>query len=364
MKKTIFILLITAFFTPLVHAKAIKATVNENIELMSILSRLAGYSEYSMDMGGQYMKDIDASLGRFGDHAAVSLMKEIRKNEGISYDAVMSMALNLEYRNKKFALAETEVPMLDKRWRKVDKENFLTQLTAFYHETKFHDFFLSHKAYYEEGIKVFTENILNQLNQSWYTAFYGAEPVEEFRVCIGFCNGGGNYGPARHLKDQPKEVFAIVGYVEKDGKPRYENGFLSVLVHEFCHSFTNHLLEKETRVEELEASSKLIREYTSWSMKAQAYDDWKTIINESLVRAAVICYMQENNAEDKDIRKQLTYELSRNYFFMPELVQLLHTYQKNRDTYPTLDAFYPEIIRFFNEVVGGVEKRIDAITIS
>ena len=43
------------------HSKAqiIGPQVNENVELMSILARLAGYPEYNMDMAGQYITDID-----------------------------------------------------------------------------------------------------------------------------------------------------------------------------------------------------------------------------------------------------------------------------------------------------------------
>lgn len=360
MKTTIIALLCTILCVPSASAQMIKATVNENIELMSILSRLAGFKEYNMDMAGQYIKDIGASLGIFREHPTVSLMKELRKNHGISYDAVMSMAILLDLKDGKFRLAEEAVPMLEKRWAKVNKEDFLIQLTNFYHESNFHTFFLAHKDFYEAGLNAFTEKVLKGMNQSWYTEFYGTDPNEEFRIIIGFCNGGSNYGPSRHLKGQPKEVFAIVGYTEEGGLPDYDADFLPVLVHEFCHSFTNYLLDKDGRKETLERSGKLLQEYTSWSMQAQAYGNWPTIINESLVRAAVICYMLDNNASKKDIRDVLISELSRNYFFMPELVQLFRTYQKNRSTYPTLDSFYPEIIKFFDELVKREERRIDA----
>lgn len=49
---------ITAFllaFTLRVEAQ-IKVEVSETVELMSILSRMAGFREYSMDMAGQYTK--------------------------------------------------------------------------------------------------------------------------------------------------------------------------------------------------------------------------------------------------------------------------------------------------------------------
>ena len=41
-------------------ARPLTPQVNENVELMSILSRMAGYPEYHMDMAGQYIKDMDS----------------------------------------------------------------------------------------------------------------------------------------------------------------------------------------------------------------------------------------------------------------------------------------------------------------
>jgi hypothetical protein len=38
----------------------IKVEASETVELMAILSRTAGFSEYCMDMGGQYTKDTEA----------------------------------------------------------------------------------------------------------------------------------------------------------------------------------------------------------------------------------------------------------------------------------------------------------------
>lgn len=69
--------------------------MNENVELMSILARMAGYPEYKMDMAGQYIKDMDEHFKSQTKHPAVQYMKELRNKYGISFDAVMSMAIHL-----------------------------------------------------------------------------------------------------------------------------------------------------------------------------------------------------------------------------------------------------------------------------
>lgn len=53
MKKYIFFILLSVVC---LYTKALSVTpqVNEQVELMSILSRMAGFPEYRMDIGGQY----------------------------------------------------------------------------------------------------------------------------------------------------------------------------------------------------------------------------------------------------------------------------------------------------------------------
>ena len=109
-KYVIFLVLLIA--TLCVKAQSIIPQVNENVELMSILSRMAGFPEYHMDMAGQYIKDMDSYFKESTDHPAVQYMKGLRNKYGIAYDAVMSMAVHLDNRNGVFSLIEEEVSTL------------------------------------------------------------------------------------------------------------------------------------------------------------------------------------------------------------------------------------------------------------
>lgn len=100
-KYVIFLVLLIA--TLCVKAQSIIPQVNENVELMSILSRMAGFPEYHMDMAGQYIKDMDSYFKESTDHPAVQYMKGLRNKYGIAYDAVMSMAVHLDNRNGVFS---------------------------------------------------------------------------------------------------------------------------------------------------------------------------------------------------------------------------------------------------------------------
>ena len=346
-------------------AQSIIPQVNENVELMSILSRMSGFPEYHMDMAGQYIKDMDCYFKDNTDHPAVQYMKGLRNKYGISFDAVMSMAIHLDNRNGTLSLIEEDIPTLEKRWKEVDKEEFLSYLNSFYKDTKFNEFFKSHKDLYEKGLKSYQENVINHFDIDWYADFYGNEPQETFSVIIGFCNGGGNYGVNRQITGKMKEVFAIVGYyVDKEDRPMYSKEYLPTLIHEFNHSFINHFLDENKypdNVKELEPAATELFKSSQWSMSKQAYGYWKTMINESLVRAAVICYMLDKEYKPEEIRNELSEQMQRNFRWMPELVSLLRKYEKKQSRYGNFENFYPNVTDFFKEYAKKENERFDRI---
>ena len=296
---------------------------------------------------------------------AVQYMKELRNKYGIAYDAVMSMAVHLDNRNGIFSLVEEDISTLEKRWKKVDKDEFLSYLSSFYRDTKFNEFFLAHKDLYERGIKSYQDNVISHFDIDWYADFYGNEPQETFSVIIGFCNGGGNYGADRQIKGHKKEVFAIVGYyVNKEDMPMYSKEYLPTLIHEFNHSFINHFLDENKYldyVKELEPAATDLFNSSRWSMAKQAYGNWKTVINESLVRAAVICYMLDKDYKPEEIKNELLEQVQRNFRWTPELVSLLRKYEKKQTKYGSFENFYPRVIDFFEDYAKKENKRLDVI---
>lgn len=364
MKKVIlfFALFIACLY---VKAQSVVPQANENVELMSILSRMAGFPEYSMDMAGQYIKDMDSYFKDNKEHPAVQYMKELRNKYGISYDAVMSMAIHLDNRNGTLSLVEEDIPTLEKRWKNVNKDEFLSHLNNFYKDTNFNEFFKAHKDLYNRGLKSYQDNVIKHFDIDWYADFYGSKPQETFSVIIGFCNGGGNYGVNRQLTGKMKEVFAIVGYyVDKEDTPLYSKEYLPTLIHEFNHSFINHYLDENKYpdyVSQLEPIATDLFISSRWSMSKQAYGNWKTVINESLVRAAVICYMLDKKYKLEEIKNELLEQIQRNFRWMPELVTLLRKYEKKHSKYGNFENFYPEIIDFFKDFAKSENERFDVL---
>lgn len=89
-------------------------------------------------------------------------------------------------------------------------------------------------------------------------------------------------------------------------------------------------------------------------MRKQAYSEWKTMMNEALVRASVISYLKTHNADTLVAEQELKQQLARGFVWIRPLVSLLEKYQMQRKTYPTLESFMPAIVSFYNKIAPRI----------
>ena len=325
----------------------IKSEASETVELMGILSRTAGFQEFSNDLAGQYSKDTEAWFAQYREHPTVTYYKELRAKNGIAYDRVTNMAVHLEIEKGKVKLVGNRDELIG-GWKNVDLNDFIKRLNKFYADTRFHDFFEQHQTFYNDFLQAYDKNII-AIKPEWYGRFYnGAAPAEQFRIIIGFTYGTTNNGASRQLPGQPREVFAVCGYYmnPQTGRPNFDS---SLPLHEFNHSFVNPLLEKAENEKAMQEVGQRLFQLSQSAMKQQAYNDWHIVINESLVRAAVIVYLYENGF-NQFVSSMLNVETMQNGFpWMLDVVSALRYYSTHREQYPTLNDFYPEIARFLNK---------------
>ena len=257
------------------------------------------------------------------------------------------MAVHLEIEKGKVKLVGNRDELIG-GWKNVDLDDFVKRLNKFYADTRFHEFFEQHQTFYNDFLQAYDKNII-AIKPEWYGQFYnGAAPAEQFRIIIGFTYGTTNNGASRQLPGQPREVFAVCGYYmnPQTGRPNFDS---SLPLHEFNHSFVNPLLEKAENEKAMQEVGQKLFQRSQSAMKQQAYNDWHIVINESLVRAAVIVYLYENGF-NQFVSSMLNVETMQNGFpWMLDVVSALRYYSTHREQYPTLNDFYPEIARFLNK---------------
>ena len=353
-----FLVLMSAVFlaaSQTLASATVRVLVDPRVELMSVVFRLAGNPEYNQGRVASYVADVDKHFGRFKGHAAVARVQSLRASRGISFNAPMSLAVYLTDAEK---LGE-RVPLdplparVDERWTPADARAFLADLRAFIRDTGFVSFFKTHEPLYQSSVDRLNAVFREGRVVEWFDGFFGSRPGADFIIALGMLNGGASYGASARLKDGAEEIYSILGVwtMDEKGLPKFDKGILSTIAHEFCHSYTNPLVDKHKA--ELESAGEKIFPHVAEDMKRQAYGGWLTMMYESLVRACCVRYALAINGPEA-AAQEVRYNRDRRFLWTGELAELLGEYEKQRDTYQSLDVFFPKIAAFFD----GYSRRV------
>lgn len=329
--------------------------IDKRIELLSIVFRLAGNPEYNQNNFKIYTDAIHNHFDKYKDHPVVLFARKMADSNGVGFDAPASLAIHLAQPpelNPVFPFSDTAP---EKRWGKKNAEHFVTLLKQFYKDAECEEFFKKQADLYKTVEERFM-TVYSALDVSWYKEFYGYLPKGKLHILIGISNGGCNYGPNVIYPDGREDAFAIMGTwtVDNDGMPVYTAGYyLSTLIHEFNHSFINYLNEKN--ISKLENSGKILFDPLENIMRGQAYSSPLYMLNEALVRAAVVRYIIKHNPDKTAADREIGSQISNGFIWIKELVDTLGYYEKNRKKYPTLESFMPAIIKFYTNTAknGG-----------
>jgi hypothetical protein len=336
----------------------IEVIVDPRVEAISILFRLAGNNEYRQCRLAEYDKAIREHFDEHSDHEAVRFAKELRSRRGVGYDAPMALAVQLEkgfsFRSRK--PLEAWPWGIDARWTREDVEAFLEKLRLFAKDTEFERFFAERKPLYERLAAVGRKGIAEVDLKGWFDGFFGARSDTVFRLVMAPTNGPSNYGTRYEPVEtgEPREVYAILGIWATDasGNAEFAEGQLSTVVHEFCHSYVNPIVD--AHLPELRAAGERIFPKVEEQMRAQAYPSWEIMMRESGVRACETWFVGDRFGEARR-RASIAYQEGRGFLWTGDLVALLDTFAGEREKYPTFEAFFPRFVEFFEAYAEKIE---------
>lgn len=343
-------------------APSLQVKVDPRVELLSLIFRLAGNPEYSQGKVASYTQDADQRFGSFRNHAVVNLAKELRRTRGVSYDAVMSLAVHV----KDIEGLHLAVPLhpwpedLDRRWSADSVNAFLHAARQFLRDTGFKKFLEQHQTLYQTTATRMQAMLEESAHLEWYQSYFGERPSASFTAVPGLLNGGSCYG-ARCRDPQGQEaLYCILGVWKTDGEgqPEFTPDMLGTVVHEFCHSFANPIIDRHEA--QLAVAGKKIFRHVAERMRAQAYGNAGTMLRESLVRACTIRFHQRYDGPDA-ARRATQSEASRGFVWTADLANLLAQYEAQRDKYPTLDSFAPRLVEFFTKYAEDFDKQQTAL---
>lgn len=359
-------IIVTLFLTTAVVAAApngtattratIDVAVDPRVELVCILFRLAGAQEFSNGRIQGYTRDIDTHFGPFKEHDAVKLVRKLRTDRGIWYDAPMSLAVHLRDAKSLDGVVPLDpLPAeVDHRWRAEDVRDFQRAARLFAEESRFEEFFAAHRELYEQSTDRARQMVERHVKLDWFDSFFGSRSGVRFHVVVGLQNGTGNYG-VRVVADGTENLYCILGVwsCDEQGLPTFPASRAPVVIHEFGHSYVNPLVEQHY-AEMSDAGEKLFSRNAA-QMRQQAYANGRTVLLESVVRACVVRYRFANDGVAAGTLEALE-QSARGFAWTGDLSSLLADFEKHRATYPTLEAFMPRIVRFFNDYAARLPQ--------
>lgn len=352
---------------------AIEVRVDPRVELMSIVYRLAGNPEYNMgNAASPYSRAVDEHFGAFREHAVVKQAQLLRQRRGISFDAVMSMAVHLEMDEQLVPSLRTALeprpPQLEKRWTEADAAEFVELLAAFARESDFRSFMAKLRQFHEMAAESLAMVVNSQPIIPWFDGFFGQRAQAKYVVLAGLLNGGSNYGVSYRSADgSDEEITPVIGIWRwsEDGLPAVGEESLGTIIHEFCHPYANAAIDRFAT--ELEMAGGQLFAANRAVMERQAYGNGRTVLYESLVRACVVRYMVHQRGEEA-AAKQAAAEAARGFKWTPGLAKLLGEYEADRAKYPEFDDFMPRVIAFFEataaEAMAAAEKAPKVVSIA
>lgn len=324
--------------------------VDERVELLGIVFRLAGSPEYQKVVFDEYDDAINKHFAPFKTHTVIRSASLLRSTSGISFDAVMNYAVHISIEEGRvvFPNADSEKTLekLEYRWKPAAAKLFAEQLDDFYVKSRFREFFEANSEMYQKTEQRIKE-INDKVDYSWFKKFYGDADLEHLHVFLSNINENKGYGPSCLFKDGHKECFAIIGVCGPNA-PYREDGYISLIIHEFSHSFCNPLVDRH--IDGLKPAAERIFPLVTDTMARQVCSTPLAMLYEYLVHACVIHYwITHGNTTNAD--GLLRYDRSLGFLWLEELVEVLGCYEQERDKYLTLDDFMPEIVKLQNAIV-------------
>lgn len=314
------------------------------IELFSILFHLAGAPEYSGKIES-HVAAVDRHFERFKRHPAVATTARIRKEFGVGYFHPMNLAVHLTNPPE---LAE-RTPFdgsghaLGKRWPAPQTRSYLDEVRAFYREARVGEFIKSQASLYQLGETRLRDLLAHEGDIPWFDRFFGGRSATVFVVVPALLNGGAQYGATYRDGHGAEEAHAVIGVYKLDetGLPRFDHDDAINIVHEFTHTLTNS--EVAAHLVGLEVEGPRLFKAVKGQMRDQGYGEWQTMIQEAIVRAVVVRFIDAHQGQEA-ASAEVQAQGKLGFTTIAALAEALSEYEASRARYPKFGDFMPRLI--------------------
>ncbi len=326
--------------------------VDPRIELLLIVQHLtndyAKMTNLITRFDFAYKREIEEHFRPYDKHTVVMTYHHLFQR-GFAFDAGPHAALRLTEDEHLALRAPFPEDILARVGGAEAFEEFRSQLADFAQASGFWTFFEQHKPFYEELCQSVRERLKPGDLVAALNAYAGL-PVTNAHLVLFPMGHPGGFAAQIEPDNGGIEVFAIVGPGgAADDKPVFGASWHeSLIIHEFAHTIVNPLADEHP---EQVAKSAALMDPIREQMARQAYRNWRTIVNEHIVRALEARIALQRHGEEA-MQQKIAEDVKRSFVHLPALCKALERYEADRASYPTLGTFYPELLAIFDQAAA------------
>lgn len=329
----------------------IEVCVHPQVELISIIQTIGNYPSIlgflMSNDSSEYKKDVNTYFGRYKEHPAVKMFDRLSSQPRmLNFSAPSNIML---YTDNNLCLRKDvnlDNFVLNRAGGEDSIAVFLDLLRDFATCSSFNEFYEKHRDYYLVIVNTTAGNLGDHDYISELEAFYGRKQKSYTIILVSLYSGLG-FGNSLLFTDDKRELYNTMGSmkIEKDVPFFGDKDYLKYMIrHEFSHPFINPVTEKYwDSIKSFSSGYESVPEIA----RKKVCGDWQECINEFVIRAVTTHIA--NNESDETGRRAYEKEKSRGVSYLDDLLGKIAFYQANRETYPTFESYYHEILDIFKE---------------
>ncbi len=318
-------------------------TVDSRIELMSVMQLLSDYFLVSY-LDSSYKREAKEYFAECRDHPAVTRFAKLSSGE-FNFSTVPDAFIAL-----------SEPPSLEPRYPAKPEvtqsaggpeeyAEFVSLTRAFASDCGFPEFYARHRPYYDRLIAQSRPSVTASTH---ILSAYLGMPLASTEVILGPLLHDGGFATRYDSDDGQAVAYAFIGPVGiLDGETNFgaSERLQPLISHEFAHTVINPLTAQYSS--DVAASTANFDGLVE-TMRRQGYTTWEQVINESIIRAitARLTTLERGKPAGE---AEIADELQRGFVYVPSLVSALEYFEAHRSTYPTIESYYPQLLRVFEE---------------
>lgn len=322
----------------------IEITVDNRTELLGILLLISDYNKTHAKLieecsNKEYREKIFSKFNRFKNEKAVILLNKIFKTLNFSYDAPVSLFLQL---NEDFTFDKLDMYPYENRLNKSQLVlDFLREIPDFAKKIDFESYYNSNKDFYNKIIEETIETIDMDRVLSFISSFYKMD-ISNIKFVVNLLpyTTNGNFGTNHNnvtysnlgLKKCQKDELTFIR----------DQDFGTLILHEFSHSVINPLTDKYSTIK-----GKAFADI--WDIMCnKAYGSVEAIINEHIIRSIEIFYLK-NIVKTKEsvefANQRLQREKEGGFKYIQACLDSIENYFKDIDSYENFEQYFPNLLK-------------------